>query len=365
MLLYISSAMLGLVAVCIVFLMVFPIRLTKKQLGILWMIYIVSLATMAFFIELPQGIDLYRMYKKVDAFRSSGESVVFSAEVLVDIMYWLTAKTNENGWLVFFIIIAFGICVKHIIYTYLDENSYTTKAVVLYFLAVNAGVFVVYLLTGVRSTLVAALWCYAYFKWYNKKKSVYYIIVGCSMFLHLLGLILLVLTWVYEILQKRKNMFSYIVTFGVILIIGYVLNSNIGIDFLASFSSDFTQFVGQKWQAYSNRGHEFQQGWELRFRIINSLYLLACLVFLHLKGNKKNQIFGFFILVMYAGFNMSILFERMPYVLGIASLPIINESINEAKKIGRILIGGMGIMIIGLQVCWGIYESYLWLDFGI
>lgn len=348
----------------ICFLILFyPVRLTVKQATGVWMLFIFTLASLGFLVEPSPELDLYRMYIEIDEFRDGSRKIFDSPLFAMNIIYWLVSHTNNNGWLVFGTVVVWGLCIREILKQYLRNNTYNSKAVILYFFAANAGCFVVYLISGIRSTLTAAIWCYAYFIWYDRKQWIYYLLVLSSVFIHVFGLILLGLTFLYYFLQRKKSMSAYLITFFIIMVIGYILNNSSSLPFLSSAGIRYVDFVLDKIRVYSIRGYEFQQTREFLHRIMNGGFLLICLLHLHRKGEMKYEIFGFFILVMFAGYNMSILFERMPYVLGICTLPIINASVLTSKKIGKLVFISLGTVVFGLQLLWGVYETSIWINF--
>ena len=68
-------------------------------------------------------------------------------------------------------------------------------------------------------------------------------------------------------------------------------------------------------------------------------------------------------MVMYVGINMSIIFERFPYLLGLSALPILNESSMTKRGIKKkIFYIGTFAILFG-QIIWSIYEIMLWVNF--
>lgn len=360
----IAFTILSIIVLLYVFCLIFPIKLRSNQLILSWMIFIVALATMGLFIDPGRELDLYRIYGEINLVRAGNMSLADTPYKLVWVMYWLVSKTNRNGWIVFMTVILWGICIAKIMQNYLRDNKYLTRNIIIYLLAALGGCFVVHLLSGIRCALAAAIWSYAYMNCYSTNKKKYYLLGCVSLLLHSLGGILLLGTLIYEILQKRKSIWSYVLCFGVIVLLGFVLNNIQMFSGFISNNSIYGELIGNKIASYSIRGADYQQSRELLFRIITSIYLFVCIYLLHRKGNTKYEIIGFFILVMYAGYNMSILFERMPYVLGICSLPIINETFYVKKNGKTVFFYGVGILVFTLQIMWGIYETVSWLHFS-
>lgn len=360
---YVARVLLIICLIVVLFGIVFPIKMSKIQLSILWFTYIISLAVIGYFINPGTSLDLYRMYMEINGFRAGSNTIFKSPMIITNFLYWLVSKTNNNGWLVVIGVLIWGICIQRILAKYLDTHDYETRAVILYFLAANAGCFVIYLLSGIRCSLASAVWVYAYMKWYKEKKWKYYIFAGLTIFIHMLGLVLITFTEIYRVLQKKKNIWTYIAAFTTIALIGLFLNTDLGVRIVSMYNFGYAQFVTEAWNAYLLRGYEFQQQREMMFRIISGILYLLLVVQLHISKNRENEIWGFYILVMFAGFNMSILFERLPYVLGIASLPIINESALSKKGVSKVCFYVVFAIFTILQILWGVYEMSIWFDF--
>ena len=259
--------------------------------------------------------------------------------------------------------IIWGLFICGILTKYLTSHEYYIRPVMLYFLAVNGGCFIIYLLSGLRCSLAVAIWGFAYFRWYDNRKLLYYLsCVLCSL-VHTIGIVLIGFTLFYSVLQKKKTMISYAITFIIILACGYILNTTEGVQFLSRMGTAYSDLFAEKLAAYILRGYEFQQPREMTLRALGSVFILSCIIYLHYKGNRKHEVFAFYILVMFAGYDMSILFERLPYMLGICSLPILNETYAIAKREGRMFVWTMGFIVFGAQVIWGVYEMISWLTF--
>lgn len=364
MLFYISVYGLIFCVIATIFLIFFPVRMTRGQLIGFWTIYIILLAVFGFHIDPGYELDLYRIYKEIDAFRAGQSSITDSSMIIMNIVYWIIAKTNDNGWLVVITVLIWGACVGKVTSEYLRSHRYDTRAVVLYYLAANGGCFVFYLLTNIRCSIVFAVWLYAYFIWYKRKRWVYYVLTVLMIFIHSVGILVMGLTLLYHFLKSKNRIRGYVITFVAILFIGYLLNNTeiVG-NILSSMGTSYASYLSEKWQAYSIRGIEFQQGREMMFRILSSLLYFVLLIELHLKGNREYEIFGFFIMVMYVGINMSIIFERFPYLLGLSALPILNESSMTKRGIKKkIFYIGTFAILFG-QIIWSIYEIMLWVNF--
>lgn len=364
---YMIAFIVAATALLLLLYYIIPFRTSYKAISRLWIIYIIAFAALAYHCEPSPSTDLYRLYQEIDTFRYGNASIFGGPYIVMNLVYWIVAKFPSNGWFPVFTILIWGFCTQGIVKKYTKNRPFPTRQVIMYYLAANGGVFVVYLISGNRSTMVASLWCYAYYSWYEKEKSKYYIVMAVCAFVHLLTLILVGLTLLFGILNRRKSAVSYVITFGVVIVIGYVISSDMShIAALFGTGGIYFENLYSKILVYSNRDSSFQQGREMMLRIIGALYLFLCIILLHKEGNKKYDIIGFLILIMFAGFKMSILFERMPYVLGCACLPILIDlmSNKHRKEVNNIVLRNVGFVVFLAQAAWGAYETILWLDFA-
>lgn len=360
---YLALVMIAVIALITVTATALPIRIKSSGFICIWLVYVLGMSIIAYYIEPSPSLDLYRIYQEIDAFRSGSRTIFDSPMIILNLVYWLVSKTNYNGWYSFISVLLTGLLQLNVIRNYIKNNEYSSRAICLSFLACNSGCFVVYLFIG-RSSFVAALFVYAYYIWHGKNRKVFWILMLCGSLIHTLGLILSLLTIVYDISFIKKSKRMYILTFTIVLAMGYVLQSDFSFLILERIGTGYGQMLSEKWRAYSIRGIEFQQQQEMMFRFISTFFLLISVLYLHYKKDSTYDLFAYFVMVMYAGFNISIIFERMPYVVCMASLPILNETFMKMKR-GRLLYLYIGAMIFLMVNVWGLYEASLWLDFRI
>lgn len=368
MLLSISMALIIAVMFFLLVCMICPIRLTIRQIRGLWLIQIIAVACLSYLIKPGFSLDLYRIYNQINLFRDGRAEIFDTPFFVLNFFYWLVSKTPNNGWFPFFGVLIFGLFADGILKNYLETNYYATKAVMLYFLASYGGFFVIYLLAGVRSVVVAAVWVYAYQKYFKNNKKRFFLIVTPTIFIHLLAIVLLVIVLLYSFCERKNTFKSYIIAIIIVGVVGYTLNSDIILSLIGRNNSAYLMMFSENWKAYRIRDYQFQQTGELILRAVTAIYYLVCSLYLSYKGNKKNNIIIFIVAIMFVGFNMSILFERLPYVLGIASLPILNEvttiqSDDKNSIVISYLLFIFGAIVIGAQFVWGVRECVLWLDF--
>lgn len=360
---YLSVGVLASIFFATMVLLVCPVNLSKKQVLLFWQIYVIALAVLGFHINPGPLLDLYKAYQEIDLYRSGSISITNSPLILLNMFYWFVSKTNHNGWHVFIAVVVWGRCIGGILKEYIYKNKYYTKAIILYFLAINGGCFIVHLLSGIRCSLATAIWGYAYYVWYKKNKKVFYCIMISTVFLHLFGGILLGLTVLYEYVLKKKNKYRIV---SIILIAGFfiITNTNIMLYVLECFSGQYAEFLLDKWKAYAIRNYEFQQGREMMLRILGAFYFGICIFLTKAKNKTDNYIIWWFIVFMFVGFKMSILFERLPYAIGIGVLPLLNNIMKINSKPKKFFLTYAGALVLYAQVVWGIYEVMIWMDFA-
>lgn len=362
--LFVVLLLIMVMAIVLVFFALTPIRISNKQISVFWIMFIVLFAYVGFHVNPTPDLDIYRIYRYIDNYREGNITSIFATPTFImNIVYWLIAHLKNNGWFVSLTIIIWGMLINGIFRQYSKKKIIVHQSVFIYFLASLGSFFVVYLISGSWCSIAVTLWAYAYYRWSEHKKWLFYVIGIMSIFIHSTGIVLMIFTIIFQVLQRKHNFKSYFFVFIAIVALGYVLNNPEIMKFTSKAGFSYGILISEKINAYSMRGVEFQQVRELLFRIVTSLFLLFSIGYLHLKNNMKNEIFGFFILVMFAGYNMSILFERIPYLLGVCSLPIFNETIMESKKGWNYFYIIMSLLLFGLQVAWGCYETKEWITF--
>lgn len=318
---------------------------------IYWWTGIILLAAFSFYLNPIESWDLSRLYAAVDAYRYGNAKITDDIFVVQNIIFWLVSQTDNNGWLVFTAIIAWGGFVGSVIEQYIKQNRYSTRAILIGFLSAYSAHYIIYLVSGIRTALVSAMWVYAYYRWYERNKNVYYGIMIAGLFIHLISPILMALTFVYHLIRQKGKRWNYIAVILAIFVIGYVVNNNFG-DFFLRFNNEYMQMIGLKWSLYTNYRNELRG--EGFFRILTLIVYLVCVIYLHKKGKQEYDIIGFITLVAFAGNNMDILINRIPYAIGVAAVPMINETVMSVqggkRKLWLIAIG----VPIAFKFLWGI-----------
>ena len=360
---YIALVTLGSFYFFSLVLIIFPIKVSKNTLLYVWGCHILALAIMGYYIIPEPELDLYRLFQEIDGIRLGKNNVVNNSPFLIlNIIYWFVSKTANNAWYPFFSILFIGGLEFCIIKNFVSNtNQYTTKITALYFLGCNANGFLVYPFSG-RAFLVAALFVYAYYMWNTSNKKMFWILALICCLIHILGFVLVLFTILYEFIKLTKiNNISFIC----ILFIAILLNTDLPLLFLELVELDYFNLLHLKYQAYLIRGLEFQQPIEMFFRTINLIYALICLWYLRKVGNKAYAIWEFFILITLCSFNFGIIYERMPFVIGIAMLPVLNAFFLKLKRPVNSIMFYAWACIWSAQIMWGIRETWAWLTFAV
>lgn len=350
-LLYITAFLLLLYVMVIFCCIVFPVKFSPRTIVCFWWIGIILMAVFVFYLDPINGWDLNLLYRWVDDFRFGYSKITDNIFIVQNLILWLVSKTNDNGWLVFLAVIFWGACVSGVIKEYIYNNKYNTQAILIGFLSAYSAHYIIYLVSGIRSALVTAMWVYAYYRWYKKSRGIYYGIMIAGMLIHLISPILMTLTFVYHLVRQKGKKWNYILVFAAIFVVGFFINNDFSELFLG-FNNEYMQMIGMKWSLYTD--YENQLRGEGFFRALTLVVYLVCVIYLHRKGNPKYDIIGFFILVAFAGNNMDILINRLPYALGIAAIPVINETVIVARSGKRELwLAAIGGPVV-LKFMWGL-----------
>lgn len=348
---YVTTILLFLYLLFMLLCIIFPIKLSVRAVINFWWFGIILFAIFAFYLDPIDSWDLSRLYRTVDYFRYGNAKITDDIFIVQNVLFWLVSKTGDNGWLVFIAILAWGGFVGGVIKQDIQSNKYSTQAILIGFLSAYSAHYIIYLVSGIRSALVASMWVYAYFRWYKENKVMYYGIMITGGLIHLISPILMVLTFTYHLIRQKGKWWNYILVIVAVFIIGYVVNNNFG-DFFLRFNNDYMQMIGMKWNLYADYKNELRG--EGFFRVLTLFTYLVCVYYLHKKGKQEYDIVGFITLIAFAGNNMDILINRLPYAIGVAAVPMINETVMTEqygrRKLWLIVIG----VPVALKFLWGL-----------
>jgi len=353
---------LALAALCLMAL--FPCKVSIKNLTALWLVFIISLAVISFYSEPGGSDDLFRHYYNISRYRS-GRSFQASGVIGFEAILWIISRTPSNGWLPFFSVLAFGLLIKKLAYDYAkqEDEFYRANAVALYFIAALGGCTVFYLISGIRTSLICAIWVYNYHFYYYSKKSKYYIIQILSCTIHAIGFLLLLITIVYDSISNCKSKRVRVIIFAFcLLIISASSYTTLFVPILKATGINYLQYIASKWNAYRSN---MQVAMELNIRVktITYLALFACANLRNRKKDNENGLMSFLILIAFAVGGIPVLFDRLGYAIGILSYHGLYDTTIRARGGKGTFRTGVALLLIA-QLLIGYYELFAHISFN-
>lgn len=348
------------VIVCFVFFcIIVPVRLSQKQLKVIWCFLIFSLAVFAFFSEPSGSDDLFRHYRKIERFRMGEETLLNSVLIGFQIMCWLVSKTNSNGWLPFGTVIIIGMLLWVILSDYLKEHTYTTKGVLLYYLSVLAGIGIFPIISGIRCALVSTIWGVAFCHFRDKNKTKYYLLIVLCSTIHVIGVLFLVIDLVYTFILKTNDKIKMFIRMGALMVfLRLILNIRIIQSiFSGLINNRYTDLILLKWDQYQEVELSGRvQG--LSGALLFSLFIVWVIyIFVrYYKTQKLDPMFLFLIMIALLGTGIDIFYDRLPMAIGILSFPTCNELMMELKGGKRSILLWVGVLVFSLSIFFSAYS---------
>ncbi len=359
-----SVILLIFLAVTVMFFLI-PIHLKQKDVMLLWYIFILALATFAFYAEPSITDDLTNHYRTIRYFREGSITIFYSPLIIWNSMLWLVSRTQNNGWLPFASVLVWGIFVGKTLNLYLKSHTYKTRTILMYFVAALGSCSVFYIISGVRNTMVVAIWAYAYYAWYDHNKRKYYMICLVTAAIHIVVLLLVLLCWLYEYIVRKGKQISFIKMLIPVFLIGLFLNSTF-LDTLTQYtSSAYFNLIFSKFLSYKEE-YTFNERWilENQIKLIVLFVIFVCELYLYFKKKKKMEFNLFMILCTIALSSMPIFFERMIYVISVLSFSSLNETLNEWKPWQRTFLSCVIMAIFAGQLFFSFYAMFSHISFN-
>lgn len=264
------------------------VRLSRRLMLLLWEIFTFSLAILAYNIDLKPVWDAVRHFAIIDQIRVSGfsfwqfmnpmtEAIQGNSEYASQftykiIQYIIANSTDDNYWLLFFCTVIVYTIIGYINYDWSKEhNSFSLLSVALCFLFLPY----LYVVTGIRNGLAAAIASLSIYLYLYKKKSLWLYIV-----LMLLGSTIhpaILLTVPFVILSRLKVGLKGVVGVLIVLFVSpwmakWMVASNVLL----------FKLMGGKYLSYTSD----TQYRNARFALYSVLILTAIFSFLYLKSHK-------------------------------------------------------------------------------
>ncbi len=359
---YIAVILLIIIIISYIFCLLFPVKLKPKYILGLWYIFIISFAIFCYYAEPSKSDDLYRHYANIDRIRNGRE---YNTYLLgVRIIFLLVSKLPENGWLPCLTILSWGYFISEIIKDYLYHNKYKTKAVLIYFLVLLGGCNIFYLVSGIRCALVSSIWAYAYIIFYLKgKKREFYIweVLGAS--IHYIGIVFIILHIIYTFFienKKRNNWLKYMI----FLLLGALVTNLLPFlsGSLAYFTSDNSSVFNQKVNMYLS--YEGMVFFENFLKVLAMIIIFLCCIKIRNRKDAVIHIEIYFLLTILATSSMVIFVERIPYLVSIMALPIIDKTVNDLAASKRKLFYILSGSLYMLQFVYACHRMFSHIEFN-
>ncbi len=265
------------------------IRLSRRLMLLLWGFFTVSLATVAYNIDLKPVWDAVRHFSIIDRIRASGSSFwkfmnpmtqaiqgnsEYTSQITFKVIQWVVARfTDDNYLLLFFTtFIVYGI-IGYINYDWSkDHNAFSILSIALCFLFLPY----LYVVTGIRNGLAATIAGLSIYLYLYKKKSLWLYIA-----LMLFGSTIhpaILLTVPFVILARLKVGLKGVLGVLIILFVSPWIAR-----WMAASNVLFFRLIGGKYLSYTSD----TQYRNARFALYSVLVLTAIFSFIYLKSYNK------------------------------------------------------------------------------
>ena len=265
------------------------IRLSRRLMLLLWGFFTVSLATVAYNIDLKPVWDAVRHFSIIDRIRASGSSFwkfmnpmtqaiqgnsEYTSQITFKVIQWVVARfTDDNYLLLFFTtFIVYGI-IGYINYDWSkDHNAFSILSIALCFLFLPY----LYVVTGIRNGLAATIAGLSIYLYLYKKKSLWLYIA-----LMLFGSTIhpaILLTVPFVILARLKVGLKGVLGVLIILFVSPWIAR-----WMAAANVLFFRLIGGKYLSYTSD----TQYRNARFALYSVLVLTAIFSFIYLKSYNK------------------------------------------------------------------------------
>ena len=342
------------------------IKINYSYVRKIWMTLIISLAGFCFFIEPHISDDLYKHYLNIELYRE-GILYYFNWNTAIfHLFMWLISLTPANGLLPFLAVVIFGCLLEKITSDYAMKcnTSKCAKLLLIYLGEALAGTFIIYLVTGIRSCLVCAIWAYAYHFYFHHYKFKYYVIMVFSCLIHPITIILTLITWFHQILMTQKKDYIQLIFLAFILLIinSAISSGSFFVELLRNTNINYLLFLSTKIGLYSN-DDPVMISLNINLKMIACILLLSILLLTRSdRGDDERNLLTTFLLVWCIGIQIPIIQDRLPYAIGMISFPAIRDA-NE-KSGFRLLFNILLSILISLQILAGLYELLADADFN-
>lgn len=356
---YTIIAVSALISLLLFILLLFiPVKLRYKGIRFIWFFLIISLACFSFFIEPRNSDDLYRHYLYMQWYRDGTLHFYEDVNTIIFGMYmWLISLTGMYGLLPFSAVMLFGVLIERIAsdYSRKYQSKRAPRVLLIYLGEALSATFIIYLMTGIRSCIVCALWAYAYHFYYEKLKYKYYFVMILCCLVHSMAVLLVAITFIYHIIvtQKRRQVGGILLI--LFLCFAYISSrSDLVVRILKSIGSGYLVYLASKIELYLSLDQVM-----IKYNVILKICTCITLLFILYKTRSRERdndrgLLTILLLIWCVGNGVPIIQDRLPYAIGMVSFPVIRDA-NEKCRHSRLVNFTLNV-VLTLQILFGVYE---------
>lgn len=328
-----SCAILVLALMILFLCFVFPIKMSFYQIRFIWWSFILGLAMFSYYAEPSASDDLFRHYQNMDVLWTGNydNPLIIWKLILASI-----SISGHKGLLPALAICVIGGATYGIMSFYKEHMENNIRIFPIYVIVIFGFCSIFAMISGVRNSSIAAVWSYAYIKYYKNNKKRFYIIVFLLSFIHLSPLFPTFFLLISDIYRKVRRE----IRIWIILILGFwpLILQQVS-RLLINIRVDYFQLLVGKINIYFNNNNLYQNPWYILPKI-NCIFLFILLLLLRHKNKKKKYLFELLFIfgIFTSSFWYSIILERMLMFIGFITLPILGDTYKLKNKIMLILI---------------------------
>lgn len=366
MVIYVCFYIILMLSVFCVLLAFTRITVQVDSLKIGWFLFVFALAIFVFYAEPSVSDDLNRHYYNIQRIRQGSYKISDTVLASEYIVFWIIGKIGICGLLPACTVMVYGYVIWSIVRFYIQDGThYNCKTLVLYLLSALGGCGIFYIVSGVRFSLAISIWYLLYLKLYKKHRILYYISCIPLLLFHMATGGLLLISIVHEYLLRKKKRFLCYKTLLFMCMFYFFVHFGVLIKILSALKFSYAKYFLEKVLLYINTSSGAVGGVRslLLFLYYTILFLGATCKYKHDK--KENDIAISVAIIAFFSINIIVLFERMSYILGVASFPICSwMCCNEPNKNIARLFQILSALVFSILAIHSFYMMICHLQFG-
>lgn len=337
------SCVILIIALMMLFLcFVFPIKMTFYQISFIWWSFILGLAIFSYYAEPSVSDDLFRHYQNMDVLWTGNyDNPLFIWKLILAGI----SLSGHKGLLPALAICVIGWATYGIMSFYKEYMENNIRIFPIYVIIIFGFCSIFAMISGVRNSTTAAVWSYAYIKYYKDNKKRFYIIVFLLSFIHLSPLFptfFLVISEIYKKVKTEIRIFIILILSLWPLILQQIAKQ------LINIRIEYFQLLANKINIYFNNNDLYQNHWYIFPKISCAVMFILVLLLRH---HNKKKIYLFELLFIFgiftSSFWYSIILDRMLMFVGFISLPILGDTYKvKSKGMITLIIINCAIMIL-------------------